>query len=118
MAKFNLCRSLEFRYYSRDHQCSRNYSLIVRSLPVNPANVNEVTHIHLAYGDRIDQIYVFYLTNSSEFALQCQHGLNPSALNFRQNGTSTTQHHICVKKKRQNEAHKHLLILVICTRFY
>ena len=86
----NLRRSLEFRYYSRDHQCSGNYSLIAKSSTVNPANINEATHIHLAYGDRLDQIYVSYLTNSSEFVPLCQYGFSPSSLQFHQNGTSTT----------------------------
>lgn len=86
----NLRRSLEFRYYSRDNHCKGNYSLIAKSSTVNPTNINEATHVHLAYGDRIDQIYVSYLTNSSEFIPQCQYGLNPSSLNLHQNGTTTT----------------------------
>ena len=86
----NLRRSLEFRYYSRDNQCAGNYSLMAQSPTINPANINEATHVHLAYGDRIDQIYVSYLTNSSALVPQCEYGSNPSSLNFRQNGTSTT----------------------------
>ncbi|CAF1042516.1 unnamed protein product [Rotaria sordida] len=86
----NLRRQLEFRYYSRDHNCSGNYSLIAKSSIVEPSNYNEATHIHLAYGDRIDQIYVSYLTNSSEYIPQCQYGLSPLSLNLCQNGTTTT----------------------------
>jgi len=86
----NLRRPLDFRYYSRDHTCSGNYSLVARSLTVQPLNYNEPTHVHLAYGDRIDQMFVSYLTNSSQYTPQCQYGLSPSSLNFRQNGTTTT----------------------------
>ncbi len=86
----NLRRPLEFRYYSRDHTCSGNYSLIAKSPVIQPVNYNEPTHIHLAYGDRIDQMFVSYLTNSSQFTPQCQYGFDPSSLNFRQNGTTTT----------------------------
>jgi hypothetical protein len=86
----NLRRQLDFRYYSRDRHCLGNYSLIGKSSIVEPLNSNEPTHIHLAYGDRIDQIYVSYLTNSSEYLPQCQYGLNPSSLNSLQNGTTTT----------------------------
>src|SRR5689334_21186934 len=86
----NLRRQLEFRYYSRDHNCSGNYSLIAKSSMVEPLNYNEATHIHLAYGDRIDQIYVSYLTNSSEYIPQCQYGLTSSSLNYHKNGRTTT----------------------------
>jgi hypothetical protein len=87
----NLRRPLEFRYYSRrDNHCSGNYSLIAKSLTIEPFNYNEATHVHLAYGDHVDQIYVSYLTNSSEFVPQCEYGLNPTSLNIRQNGTTTT----------------------------
>jgi len=86
----NLRRQLDFRYYSRDRNCVGNYSLIGKSSTVEPLNYNEPTHIHLAYGDRIDQIYVSYLTNSSEYIPQCQYGFSPSSLNFHQNGTTTT----------------------------
>ena len=59
----NLRRQLEFRYYSREHSCKGNYSLIAKSSVVQPVNDNEPTHIHLAYGNRIDQMFVSYLTN-------------------------------------------------------
>ena len=81
----NLRRSLEFRYYSRDRSCFGNYSLIGKSSTVEPQNFNEATYIHLAYGDRTDQIYVSYLTNSSAYIPQCQYGLDPLSLSFRQN---------------------------------
>jgi hypothetical protein len=86
----NLRRQLEFLYYSRDKHCSGNYALIGKSPIVEPLNFNEATHVHLAYGDRIDQIYVSYLTNSSEFIPQCQYGLNPTLLNFNKSGTTIT----------------------------
>ncbi|CAF1112961.1 unnamed protein product [Adineta steineri] len=86
----NLRRPLHFRYYSRDNTCSGNYSLIAISPIVQPLNYNEPTHIHIAYGDRFDQMFVSYLTNSSQYIPQCQYGLSPSLLNFYQNGTTTT----------------------------
>jgi hypothetical protein len=86
----NIRRPLDFRYYSRDHTCSGDYTLVAKSPIVQPLNYNEPTHIHLAYGDRIDQIFVSYLTNSSKYTPQCQYGLTPLSLNFRQNGTTTT----------------------------
>ncbi|CAF3738515.1 unnamed protein product [Rotaria sordida] len=86
----NLRRPLEFRYYSRDQTCLGNYSLIAKSPIIQPINYNEPTHIHLAYGDRIDQMFVSYLTNSSQYVPQCQYGLTSSSLNFHQNGTTTT----------------------------
>ncbi|UJR34922.1 hypothetical protein I4U23_027700 [Adineta vaga] len=86
----NLRRPLQFRYYSRDRNCFGNYSLIAKSSTIQPLNYNEPTHIHLAYGDHIDQIYVSYLTNSSEYLPQCQYGSDPSSLNFQQSGTTTT----------------------------
>ncbi|CAF4627708.1 unnamed protein product, partial [Rotaria magnacalcarata] len=86
----NLRRPLEFRYYSRDNTCSGNYSLIAKSPTIQPLNYNEPTQIHLAYGDRIDQMFVSYLTNSSQYIPQCQYGLTSSSLNFRQSGTTTT----------------------------
>jgi hypothetical protein len=86
----NLRGQLEFLYYSRDKHYSRNYSLIGKSSIVEPLNFNEATHVHSAYGDRIDQIYVSYLTNSSEFTSQCQYGLNPTLLNFNKSGTTIT----------------------------
>ncbi|CAF3303126.1 unnamed protein product [Rotaria sp. Silwood2] len=86
----NLRRSLEFRYYSRDHNCTGNYTLMAISPNIQPMNYNEPTHIHLAYGDRIEQIFVSYLTNSSQYTPQCQYGLTPSSLIFYQNGSTTT----------------------------
>jgi hypothetical protein len=86
----NLRRQLEFRYYSRDHRCSGSYALIGKSSVVEPLNYNEPTHIHLAYGDHINQMYISYLTNSSEYIPQCQYGLSPSSLNFHQSGNTTT----------------------------
>ena len=86
----SLRRPLEFRYYSRDHTCSGNYSLIAKSPTVQPLNYNEPTHVHLAYGDRIDQMFVSYLTNSSQYTPQCQYGLSSSSLSFQKSGTSTT----------------------------
>ena len=86
----NLRRSLDFRYYSRDHNCSGNYSLVARSSMLEPLNYNEPTHIHLAYGDRVDQMFVSYLTNSSQYTPQCQYGFSSSSLSFRKDGTSTT----------------------------
>jgi hypothetical protein len=86
----NLRRPLEFRYYSRDNKCSGNYTFVGKSPIVRPLNYNEPTHIHLAYGDRIDQMFVSYLTNSSKYTPQCQYGLDPSLLNFHQTGSTIT----------------------------
>ncbi|CAF3752081.1 unnamed protein product [Rotaria socialis] len=86
----NLRCPLEFRYFSREQNCSGNYSIIARSPAIQPRNYNEPTQIHLAYGDRADQMFVSYVTNSSQCIPQCQYGLVPSWLNFRQNGTTTT----------------------------
>ena len=86
----NLRRPLDFRYYSRDHTCSGNYSLVARSPLIQPVNDNEPTQIHLAYGDRLDQIIVSFLTNSSNSIPQCQYGLDASSLPFTRQGTSTT----------------------------
>ena len=86
----NLRRPLEFRLYSRDHTCAGNYSLVGRSVIIQPSNYNEPTHVHIAYADRIDQMYVSYLTNSSAIVPQCQYGLTPLALTFQQSGTTTT----------------------------
>src|SRR5690242_6423496 len=66
----NLRRPLEFRYYSQVHNCG-HYVLIGKSPIVQPLNYNEPTHIHLAYGDRIDQMFVSYLTNSKKYTPQC-----------------------------------------------
>ena len=89
-AMTNLRRSLDFRYYSRDRKCLGNYTLIAKSPLVQPANINEPTHIHIAYGDGIDQMYVSYLTNSSQYTPKCQYGLSPTSLTMVQTGTTTT----------------------------
>ena len=86
----NLRRPLEFRYYSRDKQCSGNYSFVAKSAVVQPINYNEPTQIHLAYSDRIDQMFVSFVTNSSDHTPRCQYGLNPSALESEANGTTLT----------------------------
>ena len=86
----NLRRQLEFRYYSRDAKCTGKYTFIAKSPIVQPINANEPTQVHLAFGDRNDQIYVSYVTNSSEVIPQCQYGLNSSSFNFQVNGTTTT----------------------------
>jgi hypothetical protein len=86
----HLRRPLEFRYYSRNDSSSGNYTLIANSLVIQPNNYNEPTHIHLAYGDGINQMYVSYLTSSSQYTPQCQYGLSPKSLAFHQSGTTTT----------------------------
>ncbi|CAF1150011.1 unnamed protein product [Didymodactylos carnosus] len=86
----NLRRPLEFRYYSRDHNCSGNYSFAAISPVVQPLNYNEPTQLHLAYGDRIDQMFVSFVTNSSSYIPQCQYGLDPSSLEWQMNGTTVT----------------------------
>jgi hypothetical protein len=86
----NLRRQLDFRYYSRDNQCSGNYILIARSPIVQPLNDNEPVHIRIAYGDRTDQIFMSFTTNSNQITPQCQYGLDPSSLEFHANGTTTT----------------------------
>ncbi|CAF3281615.1 unnamed protein product [Rotaria socialis] len=70
----NLRRQLEFRYYSRERNCSGNYTFIAKSPIVEPVNYNEPTQIHLAFGDRNDQMYVSYVTNSNQTIPQCQYG--------------------------------------------
>ena len=99
----NLRRPFEFRYYTRQENCSGNYSLLGKSVTVEPLNYNEPTHIHLAYGDRIDQIFVSYLTNSSKYPPQCQYGLSPSTLNFQKTGTSITYKASDMCEGRANE---------------
>ena len=86
----NLRRQLEFRYYSRDENCKGKYLFIAKSSIVQPTNYNEPTQIHLALGDRNDQIYVSYVTNSNEIVPQCQYGSDPSSLQFQMNGTTIT----------------------------
>jgi phosphodiesterase/alkaline phosphatase D-like protein len=86
----NLRRQLEFRYYSRTDQCTGKYAFIAKSPIIQPRNSNEPSQIHLAFGNQNDQIYVSYVTNSSEVTPQCQYGLDPLLLNFQVNGTSVT----------------------------
>jgi len=86
----NLRRQLEFRYYSRDGSCSGNYKFVAKSPVVEPVNSNEPTQIHLAFGDRNDQIYVSYVTNSNEIIPKCQYGFDSSSLNFQINGNTVT----------------------------
>jgi hypothetical protein len=86
----NLRRPLEFRYYSRDHTCSGNYSFVAKSSVVQPLNYNEPTQIHLAYGDRIDQMFVSFVTNSSAHTPLCQYGSSPSSLEWQTTGTTLT----------------------------
>jgi acid phosphatase type 7 len=86
----NLRRPLEFRYYSRDQHCSGNYSFVAKSPVVQPLNSNEPTQIHLAYGDRIHQMFVSFVTNSKVHTPRCQYGLNSSLLQWEANGTTVT----------------------------
>jgi hypothetical protein len=86
----NLRRPLQFRYYSRDQNCFGNFSFVAQSLTVQPLNYNEPTQIHLAYGDRIDQMFVSFVTNSNASIPRCQYGLNPSSLEWEANGTTLT----------------------------
>jgi hypothetical protein len=86
----NLRRPLEFRYYSRDRNCSGNYLFIGKSVVIQPLNYNEPIHIHLAYSDRIDQMFVSYLTNSSQYIPQCQYGLDPSSLQFQKSACNNS----------------------------
>jgi len=86
----NIRRPLEFRYYSRGQTCSGTYTLIGKSVTIEPKNIEEPVHIHLAFTDRIDQMFVNYLTNSSQTLPSCQYGLDPSALTSTKTGTSIT----------------------------
>ncbi|CAF1269268.1 unnamed protein product [Adineta ricciae] len=86
----NLRHQLEFRYFSRDANCNGTYQFIAKSPLVEPLNYNEPVHIHLAFGDRNDQIYVSYLTNSNQIIPKCQYGFDSSSLNFQVSGTSIT----------------------------
>lgn len=86
----NLRRQLEFRYYSRDAQCTGKYTFVAKSPIVEPTSSYAPTQIHLAFGDGTDQMYVSYVTNSSDVPPQCQYGLNPSALTSQVTGTSIT----------------------------
>ncbi|CAF1670125.1 unnamed protein product [Rotaria magnacalcarata] len=86
----NLRRQLEFRYYSRERNCSGNYKFIAKSPIAERVNYNESTQIHLVFVDRNDQIYVSYATNSNQTIPQCQYGLDSSTLIFQMNETSNT----------------------------
>ena len=86
----NLRRPLEFRYYSRGANCSGNYTFLAKSLQVQPIDYNSPEQIHLAYGDRVDQMFVSYVSNSQEYAAQCQFGLDPNNLQWSVNGTTVT----------------------------
>ncbi|CAF0736537.1 unnamed protein product [Rotaria sordida] len=86
----NLYHQIEFHYYSRDHSCFGNYTLIGKSSVVGPLNYNESTRIHLAYGNHIDEMDVSYLTNISEYIPQYQYELSPSSLNFHPSETTIT----------------------------
>ena len=86
----NLRRPLEFRYYSRDAYCTGQYILIAKSPIVQPHASNEPTQIHLAVNNQDDQLYVSYVTNSSDVVPQCQYGLSPTTLSMQVNGTTVT----------------------------
>ena len=86
----NLRRQLQFRYYARDQNCSGNFSFVALSSIVQPINYNEPTQIHLAYGDRIDQMFVSFVTNSNSHTPRCQYGLSPSLFDWEVNGTTLT----------------------------
>jgi hypothetical protein len=86
----NLRRPLEFRYYSRDNACRGNYSFVSKSVVVQPLNYNAPEHIHVAYGDRIEQMYISYMTNSNVYTPRCQYGLNSSLLDSHVSGASIT----------------------------
>ena len=86
----NLRRQLQFRYYARDQNCSGNFSFVALSSIVQPINYNEPTQIHVAYGDRIDQMFVSFVTNSNSHTPRCQYGLSPSLFDWEVNGTTLT----------------------------
>ncbi|CAF0977712.1 unnamed protein product [Adineta ricciae] len=86
----NLRRQLEFRYYSRDRNCAGNYQLLAKSPVVEPLNYNEPTQVHLAFGDRNDQMFVSYVTNSNQLLPQCQYGLDSTSLVFQMSGNTVT----------------------------
>ncbi|CAF1126213.1 unnamed protein product [Adineta steineri] len=86
----NLRRPLEFRYYSRENNCSSNYTLIAKSSIVQPMNYNAPEQIHLAYSDRIDQMFISFVTNSTAFVPQCQYGFDSSSLQWIATGTTIT----------------------------
>lgn len=86
----NLRRPLEFRYYSREENCTGNYSFVAKSSTVQPMNVNAPEQIHLAFEDYIDRMSISYVTNSREYAPQCQYGTDPSSLQTVISGKSDT----------------------------
>ena len=86
----NLRQPLQFRYYSRDENCEGQYTFIARSSVIEPLNSNEPTQIHLAFADRIDEMFVTYVTNSNETLPSCQYGLDGTSLVFQVPGTSST----------------------------
>ncbi|CAF1045225.1 unnamed protein product [Adineta steineri] len=86
----NLRRQLEFRYYSRNENCTGNYEFLGKSSIVEPSNFNEPTQVHLAFGDRNDEMFVSYVTNSNEVIPQCQYGFDSTSLHFQSNGTTIT----------------------------
>ncbi|CAF4141426.1 unnamed protein product [Adineta steineri] len=86
----NLRRQLQFRYYSRNENCSGKYIFIAKSPIVAPCNYNEPIQVHLAFGDRNDQMYISYVTNSNKIIPKCRYGFDPSLLNFQVNGNTTT----------------------------
>ncbi|CAF2765085.1 unnamed protein product [Rotaria sp. Silwood2] len=44
----------------------------------------------MAYGDRTNQMFISFVTNSNQTTPQCQYGLDPSSLGFHANATTTT----------------------------
>lgn len=81
-------QQLEFRYFQREQNCKGNYSLLGRSSTIEPSNYNEVTQIHLAFVDRLDQMSISFVTNSNSTRPQCQFGLAQDRLNFVVDGTT------------------------------
>ncbi|CAF2117343.1 unnamed protein product [Rotaria magnacalcarata] len=86
----NLRRPLEFRYYSRDKNCSGNYSFGAKSAIVQPLNYNAPEQIRLAYGDQTDHMLVLYVTNSSEYAPECQYAYGGMGVAPAQPGSKST----------------------------
>ena len=73
---------------SREENCSGNYLILGQSSLIEPSNFNEPTQIHLSFADRIDQMFVSYVTNSNESLCQCQYGFNRDSLDHQINGIS------------------------------
>lgn len=86
----NLRRALEFRYYSREDNCLGNYSFVAKSSTVEPMNYNTPEQIHIAFADRIDQMFISYVTNSNEYSSQCQYGTDPLSLKNMIDGKTIT----------------------------